>query len=84
MLHVGVDHENLPNVASSVNYKAGLEEATGPDYAEITDEQCTEKSSEKLHQEAKSSESTKSNNNYFTLTEKPPQEEHESTSNVVR
>ena len=75
MLHVGVDHESLPNVAS-VSYKAGLE-VTSPDYDEIKDELCTEKSSEKPHPEAKSSELTKSSNYYFSL-EHPPQEEYES------
>ena len=51
-----------------------------PDYDEIEDVPgTTEKPSEKLHQEEKSLELMKSNNNYFTLM---PQEEQESISNV--
>ena len=52
-----------------------------PDYDEIKDEPGTKEKppSEKLHQEEKSLELMKSNNNYFTLM---PQEEQESISNV--
>ena len=70
------------DMVASLNVSKGVpENAVGPDYAEIKDELCTEKSSEKLHQEVKSLELTKSSNHYFIL-EHPPQEEHESISNV--
>ena len=69
------------DTVSSVSYKAMPEKATVPDYDEIKDELCTEKSSEKSHLGTKSSELTKSSNYYFTLEN--PQEEHESISNVV-
>ena len=69
--------QNIHTVAP-VSYSAVS--ATGPDYDEVEEElKTTEKSSEK---EAKSTGLTKSSNYYFTLTEHPPKEEHESNSNV--
>ena len=76
---------NFP-VNSTQTTSAVLEHTTGPDYDEIRDEMCNaEKLSEKLPTE-RSAELTTSSNNYFTLTEHPPQEELEDpecTSNVI-
>ena len=74
------DHDTQ-TVVTSTSDKAVFSntQAIIPDYDEIKDESSTEKSSEKLHQEEKSLELTKPNNNYFTLM---PQEEQESISKV--
>ena len=73
------DHD-AQNPVTSTSDKAVFSntQAIVPDYDEIKDESSTEKSSEKLHQEEKSLETTKSNN-CFTLM---PQEEQESISKV--
>ena len=77
------DHDTQ-NATTSTSDKAvtiSNTQAIIPDYDEIKDESSTEKSSGKLHQEEKSLELTKPNNNYFTLM---PQEEQESISKVHR
>ena len=75
------DHDTQ-NAMTSTSDKAitvSNTQAIIPDYDEIKDGSSTEKSSGKLHQEEKSPELTKPNNNYFTLM---PQEEQASISKV--
>ena len=76
------DAQTVNVTSTSDNLKAvtvSNTQAIIPDYDEIKDDPGTEKLSGKLHQEEKSVELTKTNNNYFTLM---PQEEQESISKV--
>ena len=73
------DAQNVVTVSTSDKAVFSNKQAIIPDYDEIKDESNTEKLSEKLHQEKRSPELTKPNNNYFTLM---PQDEQESISKV--